>query len=358
MNNPACDEEVAAFIREDGPPVIAQGAGTKAPLCRVDDGVRGLGLSGLNGIVEYEPSEYVISARAGTPLSVINQILRDNDQCLPFDPPLAKAGATLGGTVAAGLSGPGMVRYGGLRDFIIGVRFVSGEGKIVKGGGKVVKNAAGFDLPKFLAGSLGRFAVLLEITFKVFPRPEDRVTLDFTSDNLAEGLGKLFQVSLSKWEPEALELEADGRLFIRLAGDRSSLSSRANEVLNVLGRGVVLDEDAASAYWGNIAEFSWASPDSTFAKVPISPRMVTRLDNALESLPVERRYGMAGNVAWVAWSDDCVVAKIDAALRELDLPGLVVRGESTDVFIGFHRDFSIHSKVKDAFDPGGRFPPL
>ena len=85
MNNPACNEEVAAFIREDGPPVIAQGAGTKAPLCRVDDGVRGLGLSGLNGIVEYEPSEYVISARAGTPLSVINQILRDNDQCLPFD---------------------------------------------------------------------------------------------------------------------------------------------------------------------------------------------------------------------------------------------------------------------------------
>ena len=168
MNTPTCNEDVAALVREDGPPAIAQGAGTKAPLCHVEGETRLINLSGIAGIIDYDPSEYVFTARAGSTLKEINTALRQNGQYLPFDPPLVEAGSTLGGTVAAGLSGPGRIRYGGLRDFIIGAKFVNGEGKILKGGGKVVKNAAGFDFPKFLAGSLGRLAIFLEISFKVF----------------------------------------------------------------------------------------------------------------------------------------------------------------------------------------------
>src|SRR5439155_368623 len=142
-------------------------------------------LSRLSGIVEYEPSEFTFTALAGTPLKAIIAALAERGQYLPFDPPLADAGATLGGTIAAGLSGPGRVRFGGLRDFILGVRFVDGEGRILRMGGKVVKNAAGFDLPKFFVGSAGRFGVLAEITFKVFPRPAATRTLRLDAADFA-----------------------------------------------------------------------------------------------------------------------------------------------------------------------------
>ena len=358
MNKPSCIDEIVDLIREDGSPVLARGAGTKIPLCHAGDDTRCLDLSGLSGVMEYEPSEYVFSARAGTPLSEINGILEEYGQYLPFDPPLSEAGATLGGTVAAGLSGPGRVRYGGLRDFILGVRFANGEGSVVKGGGKVVKNAAGFDFPKFLGGSLGRFAILLETTFKVFPKPEARVTLVLSSDSLVEGLRKMMKASLSKWEPDALELEADGKLFIRLAGDRAGLPLRADEIFKVLGQGIVLEESAADDYWRNISEFSWTNQGSNFAKVPISPRMVPKLDRAMKSLPVEQRYGMGGSVAWVGWQDESVAAKVSDALSALDLAGLVVRGAAQNPFIGKHPSYSIHSRVKNAFDPNGRFPQL
>src|SRR5437660_3460343 len=127
-------------------------------------------MTGLSGIVEYEPSEFTFTALAGTRVTEIAEALRKRGQYLPFVRLLWVAGATLGGTVASGLSGPGRFRFGGLRDFILGVRFVDGTGRLLRMGGKVVKNAAGFDLPKFFVGSLGRFGVLAEITFKVFPQ--------------------------------------------------------------------------------------------------------------------------------------------------------------------------------------------
>src|SRR5690606_8123830 len=106
-------------------------------------------------------------------------------------------GATLGGTVAAGLSGPGRFRYGGVRDFLLGVRLVNGQGEVVRGGGKVVKNAAGFDIPKLLVGSLGRFGVIVELTFKVFPQPEHATTLKAHYASLDAALGGLRRVALS-----------------------------------------------------------------------------------------------------------------------------------------------------------------
>src|SRR5438105_916896 len=148
--------------------VLAIGASTKPRLSAVD-GVK-LCTKRLSGIIEYEPSEFTFTALAGTRISEIAAALAERGQYLPFDPVLARAGATLGGTVASGLNGPGRFRFGGLRDFILGVKFVDGEGRLLRLGGKVVKNAAGFDIPKFFVGSLGRYGVLAEITFKVFPR--------------------------------------------------------------------------------------------------------------------------------------------------------------------------------------------
>ncbi|NJN81466.1 MAG: FAD-binding protein, partial [Caldilineaceae bacterium] len=146
------------------------GGGSKPALSTPRDRAA-LEMRSLTGILEYDPGEYTITALAGTGLSEVQATLAANGQYLPFDPPLADRGATLGGTVAAGLSGPGRVRYGGVRDFLIGVRFVDGRGRLVRGGGKVVKNAAGFDLPKLFVGSLGTLGLLVETTFKVFPQP-------------------------------------------------------------------------------------------------------------------------------------------------------------------------------------------
>src|SRR5687767_7639171 len=117
--------------------LLPSGGGTKPALSRAPEGVVRLDMRGLSGIVEYEPDEFAFTALAGTPLAVVQAELANNGQYLPFDRPLATEGATLGGTVAAGLSGPGRLRYGGVRDFIVGVQWVDGRGELIRGGGKV-----------------------------------------------------------------------------------------------------------------------------------------------------------------------------------------------------------------------------
>src|SRR3954470_5132951 len=174
--------ELAEAVRSP-PHLLAIGAGTKPRLSQVD--AAKLSTARLRGISEYDPSEFTFTAAAGTPVREIAAALAERGQYLPFDPMLVDAGATLGGTVAAGLSGPGRFRFGGLRAFILGVRFVDGNGRLLRMGGKVVKNAAGFDLPKFFVGSVGRFGVLGEITFKVFPRPASSLTLRLTAEDFA-----------------------------------------------------------------------------------------------------------------------------------------------------------------------------
>ena len=156
--SPESIDQVAEAVRSSGR-VLAVGRQTK-PRLSCSNATK-LCLSKLRGILEYEPSEFTFTALAGTPLRDLVEALAQRGQYLPFDPLLVEAGATLGGTVAAGLSGPGRFRFGGLRDFILGARFVDGTGRLLRLGGKVVKNAAGFDLPKFFVGSLGRFGVLV-----------------------------------------------------------------------------------------------------------------------------------------------------------------------------------------------------
>src|SRR3954452_23844304 len=199
------------------PHLLAVGAGTKPRLSSVD-AVK-LSTARLRGISEYDPSEFTFTAGAGTPVSEIAAALAERGQYLPFDPMLVDAGATLGGTVAAGPSGPGRFRFGGLRDFILGVRFVDGAGRLLRMGGKVVKNAAGFDLPKFFVGSLGRFGVLAELTFKVFPRPAASLTLRLNAETLDAAATILNEAGSSRFEFETLDVAPQELgVLARLAG--------------------------------------------------------------------------------------------------------------------------------------------
>ena len=200
---PTTVPELAEAVRSASR-VIAVGAQTKPRLAAVD-AVR-VSTAGLKGILEYEPSEFTFTALAGTPVSDLAAALAGRGQYLPFDPLCLETGATLGGTVAAGLSGPGRLRFGGVRDFILGVRFVDGAGRLLRMGGKVVKNAAGFDLPKFFVGSLGRFGVLAELSFKVFPRPARSLTLKLETDGAETSARMLTEAANTRWEPDALDL--------------------------------------------------------------------------------------------------------------------------------------------------------
>ena len=222
----------AEFVRTSET-VVVSGAETKRP--QEESAAARLSVKKLSGIVEYEPSEYTFTALAGTSLSEIEEALCANGQYLPFDPPLVGAGATLGGTVASGLSGPGRLRYGGLRDFLIGARFINGAGQIIQGGGKVVKNAAGFDYPKLLCGSMSTLGAIVETTFKVFPRPRSKRTLELTFPNLDEALEKIHEITISKCEPDALELiPTKNQILLRLAGNEDALTSRIPAILEQL----------------------------------------------------------------------------------------------------------------------------
>ena len=195
---PTTPAELAEAVRSQ-PHVLAVGARTKPRLSQVPDEVVLLCTRALRGIFEYEPDEFTFTALAGTSVREIGQALAEKGQYLPFDPMWLEAGATLGGTVAAGVSGPGRFRFGGVRDFILGVRFVDGQGRLLRMGGKVVKNCAGFDLPKFFVGSLGRYGVLAEVTFKVFPSPASRLTLKLTTSGAEAAAKVLMDAANSRW---------------------------------------------------------------------------------------------------------------------------------------------------------------
>src|SRR5881275_3339057 len=123
------------------------------------------------GIVDYEPTELVITARCGTPLAEIEAVLAERGQMLAFEPPHFGAGATIGGAIAAGLSGPRRPYAGAVRDFVLGARIVNGKGEDLSFGGRVIKNVAGYDVSRLMAGSLGTLGIITEISFKVLPRP-------------------------------------------------------------------------------------------------------------------------------------------------------------------------------------------
>jgi len=353
---PSTVEGVVQAVRST-PSLLPTGGRTKNAL--VDcEGVESLELSDLSGVTDYDPGEYVFTAKAGTLVEEAQAMLYEQKQYFPFDPPFSIKGSTLGGMVACGLNGPGAIRYGGLRDFLIGVSFVDGAGNLLKGGGKVVKNAAGFDLPKFLVGSLGRFAVLVELSFKVFPGPRAFRSLRIDSENLSTGLEKMLRIAGTGWEPDALELMSDGTVFLRLGGTEKALVKRSSTILSELGEsGEVLPEDLALNFWQEANAFSWTPKDNILIKVPLTPKRILEIESLLPKF-VNRRYGNAGNVAWLAWPENEAIVELDRMLAKADLSGLVFRGKAGMPNIGSWPRASVMDGVKRVFDPEGKFPPL
>ena len=336
--------------------VLPRGGGTKPALSTPARDELIVEMAGFSGMIEYVPEEFTFTAYAGTPLWQVVRILSEHGQYLPFDPPLVERGATLGGTVASGLSGSGRYRFGGVRDFILGVRFIDGRGDLISAGGKVVKNVAGYDFAKLMVGSLGGLGILVELSFKVFPRPQAYATWHRSFDSLEDALQMMKRASKSQIPLEAMDLEAQKpgfSLWLRIGGISSILPSRIGRLLEIIGEGHMLEETDDEQCWNRVREFSWVPEGNTLIKVALTPRSIPALESYLDGKPVLRRYAAGGQVAWIAQDDSPRI--LDPVLKDRGLSGLVIWGPPGFPHLGEFRGKSFLRRVKESLDPAYRF---
>ncbi len=337
--------DIQAFVRGHER-VHVRGLGSKAALHHVDAAV--LDMSGLRGIIEYQPQEFTLTVRAGTALRDINAALADEGQYLPFDP-LQPGVASIGGAVAANLSGSRRHRYGGARDFVLGAQVVDGLGRAYAVGGKVVKNAAGFDLAKFLVGSLGKYAIMTELTFKVFPDVPRFRSLRFVYDKLADALEATYAINRSSYELDALDIlpgAAGAAVLARLGGFRETLPARVEAFKTFVARETtpqeVLEAEEEPALWDPLTGLEGAC----LAKVVLAPRQLLDFDAAIAN--ADRRYSLGGNTAWVAFDE---AAWLGGLLERQALRGLLLRGQTSSPLLGAPLENVLAARVKATLDP-------
>ena len=308
---------------------------------------------GLAGIVSYEPSELVVTVRAGTPLAQLEQVLAERGQSLPFEPPHFADSATVGGMVAAGLSGPARASVGAVRDYILGVTLVNGRGEQMVFGGTVMKNVAGYDVSRLMAGAMGTLGLLTEVNLKVLPVPPAEATLRFRLGQ-AEALqklnawgGKPLPLNASCW----VEEEGAGTLYLRLRGAVAAVDAACRS----LG-GERLDNAGAAAEWNALREQrnAWfqarAGRDLWRLSVPQTAPVL--------DLPETPLVEWHGGQRWVRLAAGEGQGVRDAALRAGGHATLF-RSERADAQ---HRLTplapalaTIHEQLKQQFDPAGLF---
>ena len=300
------------------------------------------------GIVDYEPTELVITARCGTPLAEIEAVLAQHNQMLAFEPPHFGPGATVGGTVAAGLCGPRRATSGATRDFVLGAKLLDGKGDVLSFGGKVMKNVAGYDVSRMLAGSLGTLGLLLEVSLKVLPRPFAETTLQFEMSEidairrLNEWGGLPLPLSGSAW--------CDGVLVLRLSGAEAAVDA----AIGSLG-GVAMSD--AAAFWADVREqrhvfFTGAAPLWRLSVPSTTGALVLGSAQMIE---------WGGAQRWLrADGDAAMAAAIRRTAQACGGHATLFRGgdKQPGVFQPLAPALArIHARMKDAFDPAHIFNP-
>ena len=312
------------------PKLLPVGGRSKPALsCSAAGGAQLLDISHLSGILDYDPAELTLTALAGTQVAEVDALLAEHGQWLPFDPPLAAAGATLGGAVAAGVSGCSAHLHGGVRDFVLGIELIDGTGAVVRGGGRVVKNAAGFDLPKLLVGSIGRLGVITRLSLKVLPRPEAAITILAHPDDRAQALTALACLGRAPVEILALDAEPEGRLLVRLGGRRADLRARAARCAALLNMPSRCAEDAEdAALWSDAARFSWVDESELLVRVAMHLGSTPALEQALAGRGAKLRLSLGGKAAIIGWPQSRPLSELDLLLRTIGLRAIVLRGAS------------------------------
>jgi glycolate oxidase FAD binding subunit len=395
---PTEEQEIARLLAgasARGEPVEIGGNGTKRKIGRPIQAAHALTLQGLSEITLYEPTEMVMSARAGTPLAVIEQALASHRQCLAFEPLDLGAAlgvtphqATIGGVFATNLSGARRISAGATRDHLLGVRAVTGSGEIVKSGGRVMKNVTGYDVARALAGSWGTLAVMTEVTFKVAPVAEETATLVLFGlpdaigvEVLCLALGTPFEVSGTVHLDPTLaqrlrtpELAGHGKAVtaLRLENFSKSIAYRGaqlKDVLNAYGEIHTLDHAGSEAFWRDIAELAPFSPtagNSALWRISTRPTLGVKLVEALKKfMPCTVMYDWSGGLIWleVPGEGDACAADVRRLMASYDGHATLIRAEpavraSLDVFQPLEPGLdAIQRRLKETFDPAGILNP-
>lgn len=296
------------------------------------------------GILAYEPTELYLTARAGTPLSEIEAVLDERGQMLAFEPPHF-GGATVGGCLAAGLAGPRRQQAGGVRDYVLGVKIIDGAAQLLSFGGQVMKNVAGFDLARLLAGSLGTLGLIAEVSFKVLPRPVKERSLRFSLDQ-AEALkllnhwgGKPLPISASFWHDGVLHLRLSGAAAAVEAAQRTLGGENGDDALWATLREQTHPAFSGEVLW-RLALPSTAAPLALPGSVAIEWGGGQRwLRTEAEPALVREAALAAGGVATLYRAPESLRCR-EGAFAPLDLPLL-----------------ALHQRLKKVFDPQGIFNP-
>jgi glycolate oxidase FAD binding subunit len=302
----------------------------------------------LSGITSYEPTELVVTARAGTRLSDLEAALEEHGQCLPFEPPRFAPGGTLGGMVAAGLSGPARASVGSVRDHVLGVTLLNGCGEVLTFGGQVAKNVAGYDVSRLVVGSLGILSVICEVSLKVLPISVSTATLRFEY-NETRALDQF-----SAWSSQPLPINAtawhEGILHMRLAGARAAVA----EACGRLGGELVPAAEALS-WWTGLRDHSqefFLFEDADFARGECLWRLSVPSTGAVLALPGRQFIEWNGAERW--WRTAGRAADVRAAAASAGGHATLIRGadKSGGVFAPLNDVLMrIHQGLKQAFDP-------
>jgi glycolate oxidase FAD binding subunit len=322
-----------------GTPLSIRGGGSKAFYGRTTEG-HAFRVGEYAGLIEYSPTELVVTARAGTPLAELEAALAQENQMLAFEPPHFGPGATLGGTIACGFSGPRRPYAGAARDHVLGITCLNGRGQRLRFGGQVMKNVAGYDISRTLTGSLGTLAVLLDITLKVLPRPETELTLRREA-GAAEAIA-LF----NRWAGQPLPLSGgchhDGELTVRLSGFEPGVKAAANRI----GGEVV---PAAGEFWGQLREQRlgfFAGPQPLW-RVSVAP--------ATAPLPLDGDcvIDWGGAQRWYRTTLPAAALRNHAAMAGGHAT-LFRNGDGDEVFHPLPGPLlALHRRLKHSFDPVG-----
>jgi glycolate oxidase FAD binding subunit len=323
-----------------------RGSGSKDFLGRQACGTP-LDVSSHRGVLSYEPSELVLTARGGTLLTEIQALLTEHGQMLAFEPPAFGPGATLAGTVASGLSGPRRPYAGSARDFVLGVRVLNGRGQVCRFGGEVMKNVAGYDLSRLMAGAMGTLGVLLDISLKVLPKPVSNVTQTYEMkaldaiDRVSNLGGKPLPLSAATW--------LGGRLYVRYSGSETGVAAAVRDT-----GGETLDPEQATRFWDDLREhrlefFAGDEPLWRISVPPASPPLRLSGPELLD---------WGGAQRWLRTGDSMETVREAAA----------VAGGHATLFRGGDRSGpvfhpltpgmgALHRRVKASLDPAGIFNP-
>jgi glycolate oxidase FAD binding subunit len=349
-------------------PLRIRGGGTKDFLGQhVDPACEVLDTRPLSGIVSYEPTELVVTARAGTPLAELEAALAEKGQCLAFEPPhfgATNAGAaTVGGMVAAGLSGPARASVGAVRDFVLGAQLLNGRAELLTFGGQVMKNVAGYDVSRIMAGAMGTLGLLVEVSVKVLPVAPAEATLRFEMDQPAA------LDALNRWGGQPLPLNAScwvadagrGVLYLRLRGAVAAVETACRS----LG-GERMDNAEAAPDWAACREqrlpffASPAMPDASLWRVSV-PQTAPALDLGGQSAAAQL-VEWHGGQRWL-WAPASHAQAVRAAAIAVGGHATLFRPASeADRAVGVHTPLAaplaaIHRRLKAEFDPAGVFNP-